>query len=71
MSTLELFEGNGVPFTLAGGQVLAQASGEPVVALVDHGDAGGQVLVLADMGILASGGNLTFWRNLARYARSR
>jgi hypothetical protein len=45
------------------------------VALLDHGDAGGQVLVLADVGILGSAGgepqNLTFWRNLAEYARSR
>jgi hypothetical protein len=35
---------------------------------------GGQVLVLADLGILGSAAaqpaNLQFWRNLARYARS-
>ncbi len=71
ISTLGLFEENGVPLTLAGGQVLAQADGEPVVALIDYGDAGGQVLALADMGILASVDNLTFWQNLAEYARSR
>ena len=71
ISTLQLFEENGVSFTLSEGQVLAQAGGEPVVALVDYGSAGGQVLVLADMGILASGDNLTFWQNLAGYARSR
>jgi hypothetical protein len=72
--SLELFEENGVPFTLAEGEVLARAGGEPVVALVDYGDAGGQVLVLADIGILGSSGephNLTFWQNLAQYARSR
>jgi hypothetical protein len=72
--SLELFEENGIPFTLAEGEVLAQANGEPVVALVDYGDAGGQVLVLADVGILGSKGephNLTFWQNLAQYARSR
>jgi hypothetical protein len=71
--SLELFEDNGIPFTLAKGEVLAQAGGEPVVALVDYGDAGGQVLVLADVGILGSMGelhNLTFWQNLAQYARS-
>jgi 7,8-dihydropterin-6-yl-methyl-4-(beta-D-ribofuranosyl)aminobenzene 5'-phosphate synthase len=74
ISTLELLEGNGVPFRLAEGQSLAQAGGEPVVALVDYGHTGGQVLVLADLGILGSRGephNLTFWQNLAQYARSR
>ena len=71
ISTLQLFEENGVPFALAKGQVLAEASGEPVVALVDYGNAGGQVLVLADMGILGSVDNLTFWQNLAGYTRSR
>jgi hypothetical protein len=71
---LELAPGNGVPFDVDGGvdaQVLALAGGEPVVALVDYGL--GQVLVLADLGILGAdwGGpdNLPFWQNLARYAR--
>jgi hypothetical protein len=75
---LSLAEGNAVPFALAesvSGVVLAESEGEPAVALLDHGDAGGQVLVLADVGILGSAGgepqNLTFWRNLAQYARSR
>jgi hypothetical protein len=71
---LHLIVKNGVPFTLDGGQTLAQAEGQPVLALVDYGEAGGQVLVLADLGILGSRGephNLPFWRNLARYARSR
>jgi hypothetical protein len=74
VSDLELIEGNGLPFTLVEGQVLAQAGGEPVVALLDYGDAGGQVLALADLGILGNRGeahNLTFWGNLAQYARSR
>ena len=69
-------EANGVPFSLAGAsesQVLAQADGEPAVALVDHGRNRGQVLILADVGILGATwgppANLTFWRNLARYAR--
>ncbi len=72
---LEMVSGNGVSFDLAEGQVLAQAGAEPVVGLVDYGDAGGQVLVLADLSLLgASNGhpaNLAFWQNLARYARSR
>ena len=44
------------------------------MALVNYGDAGGQVLVLADVGMLGSGvepAHFTFWQNLARYARSQ
>jgi hypothetical protein len=74
MAVLELAEGNGVPFSLTEGQVLAQADGEVAVALVDYGQGGGQILVLADVGLLGTGGdqplNLTFWQNLARYAQS-
>ena len=72
---LALAEGNGVPFSAAKAQVLAEAGGDPAIALVDYGDAGGQVLVLADAGMLGTGygepANLPFWQNLARYARSR
>ncbi len=74
--TLEIGDGNGIPFVLADaaqGQVLAQIDGEPVVALLDHGQ--GQVLAMADVGILAAGWgdirNLAFWQNLARYALDR
>jgi hypothetical protein len=74
LETLRLAEGNGVPFHLAAGQVLAQAGPEPAVALVEVGDAGGQVLVLADVGLLGASSpepaNLRFWQNLAQYARS-
>jgi hypothetical protein len=74
IATLGLAEANGVPFSLAGGQVLAQADGELAVALVDHGQGGGQVLVLADVGMLGHDEgeptNLAFWLNLARYAQS-
>jgi hypothetical protein len=73
---LEMGDGNGIPFELdadAQAQVLAQIDGEPVVALLDHGP--GQVLALADIGILTSGWdeprNLVFWQNLARYALER
>jgi len=46
-----------VPFSLEhGGQILAALAGEPLVALLDHRNAGGQVLVLADVGILAPAG---------------
>jgi hypothetical protein len=72
--SLRLSEGNGVSFSLSEGQTLAQADGEPIVALVDHESAGGQVLALADVGILGAGGepdNLPFWLNLTEYVRSR
>jgi hypothetical protein len=75
VASLELAEANGVPFSLSQGQVLARAGGELAAALVDYGDGGGQVLALADVGTLGAGegepGNLPFWLNLARYARSR
>jgi hypothetical protein len=74
VSELQMVPGNGVPFSVRSGQVLASAGSQPVVALVGSGTAGGQVLVLADLGILGSAAaqpaNLQFWRNLARFARS-
>jgi hypothetical protein len=77
-SSLALARNNGVSFTMretANAQVLAWAGGEPAMALIDSGDAGGQVLILADVGMLATDGgepaNLDFWLNLAEYARAR
>jgi hypothetical protein len=77
-SSLALARNNGLSFTIretARAQVLAWADGEPAMALVDSGDAGGRVLVLADVGMLATDGgepaNLDFWLNLAEYARAR
>jgi hypothetical protein len=56
-------------------QILARAGDQPAVALLDVGQSGGQVLALADVGMLTSGWgeprNLTFWRNLAQYAAMR
>jgi hypothetical protein len=70
---LELIEQNSVSFQMEEGEVLAHANGIPALALVEHGE--GQVVVLAEVGMLNSGGgepaNLPFWLNLARYARSR
>jgi hypothetical protein len=78
VGALELARNNGVPFTLGqmdGAHVLAWAGGQPNAALVDYGGAGGQILALADVGVLATDGgepaNLDFWLNLAAYARSR
>ena len=75
VSELQMAPGNGVPISVGSGQVLARAGSQPAVALVDAGSAGGQVLVLCDLGMLGNGGtqpaNLRFWRNLARYAHTR
>jgi len=73
IGTLKFTEGNGVAFTMAEGQVLAQANGKAVVGLVDYGDRGGQVLVLADVGLLGAQWvePLRFWQNLAEYAEAR
>jgi hypothetical protein len=77
-SSLILIGNNGVPFTMQNGETLAETSGRPVVGLIDYGKAGGQVLVLADVGILGFASlepperdNFEFLRNLARYARTR
>ena len=69
---------NGVPFTTENGSVLALSGREPAIVLLDYGDAGGQVLVLGDAGILFASyagnedwrdENLAFLQNLAQYAR--
>jgi hypothetical protein len=76
--SLTLLQDNAVPFNMQAGITLAEAGGRPVVGLVDYGQAGGQVLVLGDVGILGYAGlmppeghNLVFFTNLARYARDR
>ncbi|UCC88357.1 MAG: hypothetical protein JSV81_03345, partial [Anaerolineales bacterium] len=78
VSSLKLAPGNDVPFTVSEGtQALAVArlGEELAIALLDHGQAGGQVLVLTDVSLLGaeweSPPNMTFWQNLAEYARAR
>ncbi len=70
---LQLATNNGVRYTKEDGQDLAWAGGRAAVSVVPAGD--GEVVVLADLGILGSDGgeprNLRFWRNLAQYARTR
>jgi hypothetical protein len=69
-SSIASIRANRVAFTTETGVILAEARGGPVIALVDYGDAGGQVLVLADVGIFYDvENNVRFWRDLARYAR--
>jgi hypothetical protein len=66
--------GASVPFTMTNGQILAQSTSGPVMALKPVG-ARGQVLVIGDLAILGATAsdlnNLRFWRNLAGYALGR
>ena len=75
ISYMELLPGNSVPIRMDEGQVLAWAEGKIVIGLVDYGDAGGQVLALADLSLLGNDAgmprSLKLWQNLAQYARSR
>jgi hypothetical protein len=75
VSYQELLPGNSVPIQMEEGQVLAWADGKIVIGLVDHGHAGGQVLALADLGLLGNDAgmprSLRLWQNLAQYARTR
>jgi hypothetical protein len=65
-----LYEGHQVPLIQSGGVELAYG----VIGLLDHGDQGGQVLVIADVGLLRdnadSAKNLDFIKNIAHYARA-
>jgi len=78
-TSLTLIDNNGVPFRMQNGETLAVAGGTAAVGLVDFGAAGGQVLVLADVGMLGFAGpaqrserdDFQFLRNLARYAHAR
>jgi len=66
-----VYDGLQVPMTQKGGVALAPG----VIGLVDYGSQGGQVLVIADLGLLRDNvdgaKNLNFIKNLAYYARSR
>jgi hypothetical protein len=75
VSSISLIESNGLrfePVAESSASILARVDDEPAVLLLEHGRKGGQVLALADLGILASGWsgpeNLRFWQNLARFA---
>ena len=73
VTTLRLADNNAVPFTADGGVELARMAGRSVATLIDAG--AGEVLVLADLGLLGSSPgepqNLRFWQNIAEYARDR
>jgi hypothetical protein len=77
LELVSLVESNGVSFTFEGGEPLAFAGNDAVLALVPYGDAGGEVLVIGDIGVIRSNWgtdaphNLPFWLNLAEYALHR
>ena len=65
----------GVAFTMKDGLELMRADYKTIVGLVDYGEHGGQILVIADMGIVQTDSvgakNLDFLKNIARYAKTR
>jgi hypothetical protein len=76
--TLVLIANNGLPIRLQAGEMLAEVEGQVALGLVDFGGAGGQVLILSDLGLLNlydfrehERDNFAFLRNLASYARDR
>ena len=73
LGSLRLVGGNGFTVQAASGTVLARAGSQAAVVLVPAGGRG-EVLALGDAGILGgrdAAPNLAFFRNLARYARTR
>jgi hypothetical protein len=73
---LSMFGNNAVLMQVNSGQVLATADkGKPVLAVAKVGEQGGQVLVVADIGLLIDFGNgaknFQLIKNIARYALER
>ena len=72
---LACYDGNAVPFRMENGLELIRYAGSPLVRFVEYGDQGGQVLVIADIGILQADSNgaknFEFLKNIAHYASSR
>jgi hypothetical protein len=78
LTSLIMIANNGLPISLQAGETLAEVNGQAALGLVDYGTAGGQVLILSDLGMLdlialmpPERDNLTFLRNLARFKRDR
>jgi len=73
VDTLWLARNNAVPFAPPPtAEVIATVDGRPAAAVVSRGS--GEVLVLADLGVLGDGSpeadNRRFWENLAEWART-
>jgi hypothetical protein len=75
VASLGLVAGNGLAVKAPGGLVLARAGADVAAVLVPVGSRGGEALALADHAILGGrtldAPNLVFFRNLARYGRTR
>ena len=78
LSALRMIAKNGLPISLQAGETLAEVGGLVALGLVDYGGAGGQVLIMSDLGSLDlydfrehETDNFRFLRNLARYASDR
>ena len=78
LTSLVLIPSNGLPISLQAGETLAEMEGLAALCLVDYSGAGGQVLILSDLGMLnlydfgqRDRDNFVFLRNLARYAQDR
>lgn len=71
VTAIRLTAGNGHRFSFEVGEAIAAAGNRTVMAVVPHG--AGEVIVLADLGMLAAAedppANRRLWANLARYAR--
>jgi len=72
---VKIIADNAVPFSLRSGTVLAGKEDLSLLALVPYGGSKGEVLALADLGMLGGDtegpANLTFWRNLVKYLQTR
>ena len=73
---LTMIGGNGVSMAVEGAFNTLARSGEALAAVrLDFGGAGGEVVALADIGLLISRSgqptNFRFWQNLVDYARDR
>jgi hypothetical protein len=75
VTSLQMAPENGLSFTYPAGALLAQADAQAAIVLLQIGDQGGEVLALADVGFFGADWvrtpNITFWKNIAEYARNR
>jgi hypothetical protein len=71
-SYLTLNGNNAVAFGMQAGLTLIRGAGRPLVGLVDFGTRGGQVLVIAELGLIQNSSvgakNTQFLKNIAHYA---
>lgn len=72
---LTLSGDNAVAFSMTNGLSLIRGASHPLVGLVDYGPQGGQILVIAELGLIKDSGdgakNMQFIKNIAHYASTR